>query len=168
MSINEYSCHDASRRFRSELLTQIDGIASEAKVFILGSTNLPWNLDAALLRRFDKRLLVPLPNEISRIELLKCYLKKPNNIEEKEMNQLASMLENFSGSDIKILCKDVAMNLIREKIKDINSGGNNKMKIGLRKVTSKDVETSLEKIKPCTREGDHKKYQEWHEKYGSW
>lgn len=149
------------------MLTQIDGLNSSENIFILGSTNLPWNLDTALLRRFDKRILVSLPDSNNRINLLKHYLAK-HNIKQKEFEHLAVQTEGFSGSDLKILCKEALMNLVREKIKDINLQGSNKSGTDIRNVTYRDVELALENIKPCNTDFDNKKYKNWNEKYGSW
>ncbi|KAJ8941357.1 hypothetical protein NQ314_010420 [Rhamnusium bicolor] len=131
-----------------------------------GSTNVPWNLDSSLLRRFEKRILVDLPNEDNRRELLKHYIKQPNSIQKEELQQLVEKTEHFTGSDIKTLGKEVTMAIIREKIKQINNG-NNKVNI-LRKITCNDVDLALENIRPCTTIYDCKKYYEWKDKYGSW
>lgn len=56
--------HEASRRMKTELLIQLDGLikSSGERVFLLAASNLPWELDMALLRRLEKRILVTLPN----------------------------------------------------------------------------------------------------------
>ena len=61
--------NDASRRMKSELLIQLDGLAQSAtQVFVLCASNLPWELDQALLRRLEKRILVGLPGHRQRRE----------------------------------------------------------------------------------------------------
>ncbi|VEN34837.1 unnamed protein product [Callosobruchus maculatus] len=159
--------HEASKRFKSELLTQIDGIqSSNEHVFVLGSTNEPWNLDTAMLRRFEKRIFVPLPGEIARVQLLKYYINS-NSLEEKEWYKLSGLARNFSGSDIKSLSAEVKMTVIREKIREIDAKGTNRAGSNLRKITLKDVEDSLGKIRPCVGDADIKKFVEWNEKFGS-
>lgn len=158
--------HDASKRFRSEFLTQVDGINSgDENVFILGCTNLPWNLDAAILRRFEKRLLIALPDKDNRKKLLKHYVPTRNNLRDQEWEYLATVTEKFSGSDILSACKEAKMCSIREKISEIKirNGTNDE----LRSVTFADMEQAFAKMKPCTMSGDMKKYLEWNDKYGS-
>ena len=56
------SDHEGSRRMKTELLMQMDGLnKSDDLVFVLGASNLPWELDPAMLRRLEKRILVDLP-----------------------------------------------------------------------------------------------------------
>ena len=59
--------HEGSRRMKTELLVQMDGLlACAQQVFLLAATNLPWELDGALLRRLEKRVHVPFPTEAAR------------------------------------------------------------------------------------------------------
>lgn len=71
--------HEASRRVKTELLVQIDGLhsqpAGEARVVVLAATNFPWDLDEALRRRLEKRIYIPLPGPEERLELLRINLK---------------------------------------------------------------------------------------------
>ncbi|CAG9836800.1 unnamed protein product [Diabrotica balteata] len=166
--VQQESHHEASKRFKSELLTQIDGVQNcPSNVFVLGSTNSPWNLDPALLRRFEKRILVPLPDETSRQKLLRKYLGH-NDIQTNELEQLAKLTENFSACDIKCLCKEVTMSVIREKIDEINKKGSNKVQMDTRTITFKDVIDALERVSSSAMGSNINKYYEWNKKYGSW
>lgn len=69
--------HEASRRMKSEMLQQIDGLTSsmsDAKIFVLGATNFPWDVDTAMLRRLEKRVFIELPSLLSRVCMLKAFL----------------------------------------------------------------------------------------------
>lgn len=159
--------HDASKRFRSEFLTQVDGILSNNEnVFLLACTNLPWNLDAAILRRFDKRLLINLPSEDDRKALLKHYLRKSNNLREQDFDYFAKITEKFSGADIKSMCKQTAMFVVREKMSEIKLESKTCIP-QIRNVTYKDIEQAFASMKPCTTSNDLNKYLEWNHKYGS-
>ena len=65
--------HEASRRMKTELLIQLDGLikSQNERVFLLAASNLPWELDTALLRRLEKRILVPLPSKEAREDMIR-------------------------------------------------------------------------------------------------
>jgi katanin p60 ATPase-containing subunit A1 len=75
--------HESSRRVKSELLVQVDGVNNTATgddgdkkiVMVLAATNFPWDIDEALRRRLEKRIYIPLPNEEGRRELIRINLK---------------------------------------------------------------------------------------------
>jgi len=69
--------HEASRRMKTELLIQLDGLIknSEERVFLLAASNLPWELDMALLRRLEKRILVRLPEVQAREGMIRSHIK---------------------------------------------------------------------------------------------
>jgi katanin p60 ATPase-containing subunit A1 len=67
--------HEGSRRMKTEILIQMDGLSkTNDHVFILAASNLPWELDIAMLRRLEKRILIGLPNEDARISLFESSL----------------------------------------------------------------------------------------------
>jgi len=106
---------EAARRIKTQLLIEITA-AKEGKdrVLVLGATNLPYMLDNALRRRFDKRIYIALPEQHARAHMFKVHLgDTPHSVTEKEFQVLASRTEGFSGSDIAVVVKDVLMQPIR-------------------------------------------------------
>ncbi|XP_044744285.1 katanin p60 ATPase-containing subunit A-like 2 [Coccinella septempunctata] len=156
--------HEASCRFKSELLVQMDGLlSSNESVFLLATTNHPWKLDKALLRRFEKRILIPLPNEDAKIRMLKHYanLKSENK---NDWNNLMQLTENFSGSDLKSACKEMGMSLVREQLRSLSKT----KKIGApRNATIEDLTTALKSVKPTVNMDYYNKLSEWNQEYGS-
>lgn len=126
---------------------------------------MPWNIDAAILRRFEKRLLVTLPNRESRIKLFKHFLPKPNNISENELVHLANLTENFSGSDVKNFCKEASMFAIREKLNELKT--RSKPNEHLRNITYHDMEQALEKVSSCTTINEINMYYEWNKRFSA-
>ena len=86
---------EASRRVKTEFLVQMQGVGSNNEgVLVLGATNLPWALDPAIRRRFEKRIYIPLPDEMGRYALLENRLRGEDcTITDSNLEELALMLE---------------------------------------------------------------------------
>jgi katanin p60 ATPase-containing subunit A1 len=143
--------HEGSRRMKTELLVQMDGLAkTDDLVFVLAASNLPWDLDQAILRRLEKRILVPLPDTGGRHTILQKHLpaqdiiRKPGACEEcgaldtcecpraweipavrvdKSVSHelLAERTDGYSGADIVLLCKEAAMRPVRRLMQSLRS-----------------------------------------------
>merc|ERR1712079_470932 len=92
-------------------------------VFLLAASNLPWMLDHAMLRRLEKRILVDLPNAGARQAMYHKFLPPVLNDNtsdslklktELDYEALASKSEGYSGADIRLVCKEAAMNKVRD------------------------------------------------------
>ncbi|KAM6219026.1 katanin p60 ATPase-containing subunit A-like 2 isoform 2-T2 [Rhynchocyon petersi] len=113
--------HEGSLRMKTELLVQMDGLArSEDLVFVLAASNLPWELDCAMLRRLEKRILVDLPSQEARQAMIHHWLppvSKSCALElhtELEYGVLSRETEGYSGSDLKLVCREAAMRPVRK------------------------------------------------------
>lgn len=158
--------HDASRRLKTEFLLQFDGVQSggDDRVLVMGATNRPQELDEAVLRRFAKRVYVALPNEETRLTLLKNLLGKHGSpLVQRELIQLAKKTEGYSGSDLTSLAKDAALGPIRELGPDqVRSMAASEM----RNIKFKDFEDSLKRIKPSVSPLTLNLYVRWNTEYG--
>ncbi|EJK54759.1 hypothetical protein THAOC_25586, partial [Thalassiosira oceanica] len=98
---------DGARGILTQFLVQMDGVEiQENDVLVLGATNLPWDLDQAIRRRFEMRVYIPLPSRGARSEMLKIHLgDDPNTLTESDFDRLGRMTEGASGSDIHVLVK---------------------------------------------------------------
>lgn len=107
--------HESSKRFKNELLQLMDGLdQSNTGVFLLASTNLPWEIDDAFLRRFEKKLLVQLPNEMERATLIRKQLPQCVKTNSEQIHNLVELSNNFTGDEIRLACKEIAMQSIRQ------------------------------------------------------
>ncbi|KAJ4460612.1 putative Vacuolar protein sorting-associated protein 4A [Paratrimastix pyriformis] len=106
---------EASRRLKTEFLVQMNGVGnSNDGVLVLGATNIPWNLDPAIRRRFEKRIYIPLPEEPARERMFQIHIGgTPNNLTPDDMHELARRTEGYSGADISICVREALMGPIR-------------------------------------------------------
>jgi len=158
--------HEGSRRMKTELLIQLDGLTKNEGVFLLAASNIPWDLDPALLRRLEKRVMVSLPDKKGRETLLKIFI--PQNMNKGiDYNQNAELLEGYSGSDIKLLCKEALMTRTRKAINIMEKDNKGKLyNINEFPVTKQDFEESMQKVKPAFTYKTER-YEKWMTDYGS-
>ena len=104
-------------RVKNQFLKEMDGIMDKGKalhVYVIGATNKPWDLDWAFIRRFQKRILVPLPDHNTRLNMLKHYTGNLQITADVDLHELARLSEGFSGSDIRDVCQSAQLSLIGE------------------------------------------------------
>ncbi|CAF4086676.1 unnamed protein product, partial [Rotaria sp. Silwood1] len=84
-------------------------------VLVLAATNIPWTLDTAIRRRFEKRIYIPLPGVNERAAMFKTHLgvNSYHTIKEHEWMQLAQKSEHYSGADIAVVCREALLRPIR-------------------------------------------------------
>lgn len=106
---------ESSRRIKTEFLVQMDGVGKSTDgVLLLGATNIPWGLDDALLRRMERRVYIPLPEEHARSTMFKIHIgNTPHNLTEQDYKELGTATEGYSGADIGILVRDAIMQPVR-------------------------------------------------------
>lgn len=161
--------HEASRRMKTELLIQMDGLTkTDDLVFVLAATNLPWELDAALLRRLEKRILVPLPEAEARRGMFEELLPSSCN-ENLPYNLLVEKTEGFSGSDIRLVCKEAAMQPLRRLMSVLEQ----KKEVvpedelpSVGPIEPGDIETALRNTRPSAHLSAHR-YEKFNDDYGS-
>ena len=102
----------------NQLLTEMDGMDSKKNVFIIGATNRPDTIDPAIVRpgRLDQLIYIPLPDEKSRLAILKSCLRKAPISEAIDLEYLAKSTPGFSGADLTEICQRACKLAIRECI----------------------------------------------------
>ena len=114
--------HEASRRVKTELLVQMDGMSSmdddgkDKVVMVLGATNHPWEIDDAMLRRLERRIYIPCPPMDDRVELFKINSQTIEVASDVDFDYLARCTENYSGADITTVCRDASMASMRRML----------------------------------------------------
>eukprot|EP00321_Phaeocystis_globosa_P006226 CAMPEP_0118824024 /NCGR_PEP_ID=MMETSP1162-20130426/10301_1 /TAXON_ID=33656 /ORGANISM="Phaeocystis Sp, Strain CCMP2710" /LENGTH=806 /DNA_ID=CAMNT_0006754645 /DNA_START=70 /DNA_END=2490 /DNA_ORIENTATION=+ len=109
---------EVERRIVSQLLTLMDGLKARAHVVVIGATNRPNTIDAALRRfgRFDREVDIGVPDENGRLEVLRIKTKNMKLGDDVDLEQLAKETHGYVGADIAALCTEGAMQCIREKM----------------------------------------------------
>ncbi|VBB28768.1 unnamed protein product [Acanthocheilonema viteae] len=108
---------ESARRIKTEFLVQMQGVGNDMEgILVLGATNIPWVLDAAIRRRFEKRIYIPLPETNARKDMFKLHIGKntPHSLTEQDFKTLAEKTEGFSGYDISIVVREALMQPIRK------------------------------------------------------
>eukprot|EP00127_Corallochytrium_limacisporum_P000036 Clim_evm15s2 gene=Clim_evmTU15s2 len=163
-------------------------------VFLLAASNLAWELDAALLRRLKKRIFVSLPTTDAREQMLRHHLSdhKASSqgvqadvsdhvqarrhdlgfVVDVDYARIAALTEGYSGSDLRLVCKEAAMRVVRtvfnrlESI-DLNSSNDqDKEAVTLRPLMTDDLLVALQSTKSSANE-NLQRYEEWSEQYQS-
>lgn len=166
--------HEASRRVKSELLVQMDGLGSMSDeptkiVMVLAATNFPWDIDEALRRRLEKRIYIPLPTQEGREALLNINLKEVQVDKEVDLRMIAKKLDGYSGADITNVCRDASMMSMRRKIaglkpEQIKQLAKEELDLP---VTKQDFMEALSKCNKSVSKGDIQKYLSWMAEFGS-
>ena len=136
-------------RMVNTLLSEMDGLEELRGVVVIGATNRPDLIDAALLRpgRFDEVVLVPPPDEKARLDILKVHTKNMALGDNVNLVDLSKKTEGYSGADIEALCRKAGVIALHENIK-------------IEKVSKKHFEAALSKINPSTTPRTKEYYEE--------
>jgi vacuolar protein-sorting-associated protein 4 len=107
---------ESSRRIKTEFLVQMDGVGSaQGGILVLGATNVPWEIDQAMRRRFEKRVYIALPEAFARTYMFKLNLgDTPHDITPDQFDELGHRSGGFSGSDVSVVVREALMEPIRK------------------------------------------------------
>ncbi|KAJ0985621.1 hypothetical protein J5N97_003977 [Dioscorea zingiberensis] len=170
--------HESSRRVKSELLVQVDGVNNSSTgedggrkiVMVLAATNFPWDIDEALRRRLEKRIYIPLPNFESRKELIKINLRTVEVAPDVNIDEVARRTEGYSGDDLTNVCRDASLNGMRRKIAGKTRDEIRNMpkdEISKDPVAMCDFEEALTKVQRSVSAADIERHEKWFSEFGS-
>jgi len=132
--------HEAMRKIKNEFMAHWDGLLSKKgeRVLVLAATNRPFDLDEAIIRRFERRIMIGLPSVENREKILVTLLAKENLEEGFDFKEIATITEGYTGSDLKNLCTTAAFHPVRELIRREQE----KVKAGIKENAEKKTEES--------------------------
>lgn len=152
-------------RVRNQFLKEMDGIMDKGRnyhLYVIAATNKPWDLDWAFIRRFQKRILVPIPDFETRVELLTMYTSQLELSPDVDLKELAKATDGFTGSDIRDICQSVRMEVIRELFE---SGRAANKEARPRPATMEDFKRILRSRKPSVSSEMIASYDRWFESF---
>jgi len=162
---------EGSRRFKTEFMVQMDGIAAGSgsedplkRTLLIGATNCPWDIDDAVMRRFQRRVYVPLPDKYARLTLWEKMVSDSKggiSISSREMNELVRLTDGFSCSDISSTANDASFGPLRD-LGDIEAIKKTKTS-DVRKIQFKDFKLAISSTKKSVSKELLKRYDEWEE-----
>eukprot|EP00850_Spirogloea_muscicola_P012351 SM000079S22469 [mRNA] locus=s79:324385:326575:- [translate_table: standard] len=161
--------HEAMRTIKTEFMLQWDGLLSKpgSRVLVLAATNRPFELDDAIIRRFQRRIMVGLPSAAEREKILAAILAREELEDGFSIAEVARMTDGYSGSDLKSLCKAAAFVPLEELLTNEETWASGvvhtrrSMKINDMKLAAKKVRPSVAKDGECMVE-----LRRWNETYG--
>ena len=152
-------------RVRNQFLKEMDGVIDKGKSihsYVIGATNKPWDLDWPFIRRFQKRILVPLPDYNSRIHMFKLYTSHLSLAPDMDLYSLSRMAEGFSGSDIRDVAQSAHLSVVGEFFE---SGRAKDKQANPRPVCMEDFRNILEARKPSVSPDMIASYNRWFEAF---
>ena len=188
--------HEASRRVKTELMVQMDGVGSDEvdegaeageageeptrkTVIVLAATNTPWDLDEALRRRLEKRVYIPLPDSLGRKELFRINMRDVEMDSDVNLDELAERAAGYSGADVANVCRDASMMSVRRIMEAARKQGLGKeqMQAMLKEqkqagalntaVSRADFIMALSKVNRSVSDNDMLRYSDWMAEFGS-
>jgi SpoVK/Ycf46/Vps4 family AAA+-type ATPase len=155
------------------ILGEIDGFASKGRrdlVMTIGATNRPWDLDAAVLSRFERRILIDLPSAEARADIFKIHLEgKGIPVDHRSLDyaKLAQRTPQLTGREIARLCKDVTAHMLAEMnpaIPDLVDEGLKAIQqydVKTRSLVAGDFYARLDGLVPDTSDEDLERFSAW-------
>mmetsp|Transcript_8594 Transcript_8594/g.18530 ORF Transcript_8594/g.18530 Transcript_8594/m.18530 type:complete len:620 (+) Transcript_8594:119-1978(+) len=161
--------HEASRRFKTEFMTNMDGIVKTGgdengkHLLVIAATNCPWDIDSAVLRRFPRRIYIPLPDSTTRKALLKNLLGKAEDtdLSKEDIKTVVKRLDGFSGSDISSIASEASFGPIR------SLGGMDAIQAAkssdIRPIQRQDFDKAIDQATKSVSKSLLKQYDQWKE-----
>lgn len=152
-------------RMRNQFLKEMDGLQDKGKnyhLYVVAATNKPWDLDWAFIRRFQKRVMVPLPDYATRLQMFELNTALLELASDVDFHALTQLTDGYTGSDIKDICQVVRQEVIRELFE---SGAADDASSKPRALSMVDFERSISNRKPSVSRDMMREYDKWFEQF---
>jgi SpoVK/Ycf46/Vps4 family AAA+-type ATPase len=161
------------RRLLSTILAELDGLAEKGRsdIFVLtiAATNRPWDIDRAVLSRFEKKILIPLPDRESRTAILRILLERKGFETDVSYEDLADLTDGYSGRELERFAKDVVNKMVQEMNPEVSSLTDKGVKsiteyrIQVRHLARDDFLGARDRMPSEITEKDMQRYLDWKE-----
>jgi AAA+ superfamily predicted ATPase len=163
--------HESSRRLKTELMVQMEGISGDDahQVLLIGATNRPQEMDDAARRRMPKQLHVPLPCLEARREIVNHMLKRTRtSLSEEQMHTLCEKTNGYSASDMKHLVQEAARAPLREVLASAGDPTRTELnEESIRPVSLSDFKKASKQVRPTVTEEEVTFHREWDRMHGA-
>lgn len=165
---------NAERRVLSTLLMELDGLSGKARdayVLTIGATNTPWDMDAAILSRFEKKIYVPLPDLQAREAILSIHLQERGYASEVSYQELAQRTAGLSGRELQRVCQEAVSHMIQRMNPDLTEVAQEGLaavknyRLTVCPLTREDFEAILREVRPETAPEMLQRFANWQQKY---
>jgi len=160
-------------RTKNQFLTEMDGVVRQgqgtSRMYVAGATNKPWSLDDAFVRRFQKRINIPLPSLEARKSLFELYtapLKKDVRV---RTAMLAKLFDGYSASDIKDACQGVQLKVVHDLLgsPEYREPVEGEAPQQPKDITMADFREVMAQRKPSVSAEMTRAYKKWSEQFGA-
>ncbi len=158
------------RRLLVSFLMELDGLNDkhdDRYVLTIAATNKPWDLDDAILSRFERRIYIPLPDAAARRQILELLITRQGFPLAVSCDEIATRTEGFSGRELSALSKLLIEHMLRSEnpdLHDIALRGREEIaryRVRMRPITTDDLNLALGKVHPGTSAEDIQRFENW-------
>lgn len=172
---NDDSSHGTLTSVKTTLMQEWDGLKStKDRVIVIASTNRPFDLDEAVLRRLPRRLLVDLPDLETRKEIMEVTLSENRLDESVNLTKIAESLDGYTGSDLKEVCREAVVKIAHDRARLIDkvdlSSDADFLFTSVRAVNETDFSDAMKRLRASvdTNGREMQKVLDWNEKFGEY
>ncbi len=163
----------AERRVLNTLLTELDGLQHKGDemplVMTVGATNMPWELDRAILSRFSGgRIYVPLPDEAARRQIYDIYVTRRGHTSSLGAGEFVRLTAGYSGREIERITGMAVQGMLRRMNPDLvrqAAAGQDALRayrLQVEPLTHADFQAAVQRVKPSTGAADLRRFESWH------